>query len=100
MNSPAAEPRVITVKRYVCPFCSRGHSKPVAAAAHIARCWKNPATRSCTTCKFFEQVKCCGMPDVYGCYTPMCPDTDTCGRGVSLAEGSPVSGCELWAVSS
>lgn len=46
------EPRVITVKRYVCPFCHRGHSKQPAAAAHIARCWSSPELRGCKSCTY------------------------------------------------
>ena len=36
---PPIERRVI---RYVCPFCSRGHSARPSAFAHIARCYRNP----------------------------------------------------------
>lgn len=45
-------PREITVTRYVCPHCSRGHSKKPAAKAHIARCQKNPGNRGCRSCYF------------------------------------------------
>jgi hypothetical protein len=48
------EPKVITVERFVCRHCNRGHSKRKAAVEHIARCFKNPALRGCKTCRFLD----------------------------------------------
>lgn len=53
LDAKQSEPKVITVQRYVCRFCNRGHSTRKAAELHIARCWKNPAVRGCKTCAFF-----------------------------------------------
>lgn len=47
-------PTVITVKRFVCPFCHRGHSKRPDAEAHIARCFSNPVLRGCKSCACLE----------------------------------------------
>lgn len=54
----AAQPIEYTVRRFNCPFCrrySRSSRKPVAD--HMARCWRNPAVRSCITCRSFEQER-------------------------------------------
>lgn len=42
------------VVRWWCPFCGRSHSDRPRTRAHMARCWLNPANRSCKTCTFFE----------------------------------------------
>lgn len=95
-----AEPIAVIVRRYRCPFCPRSLSGKTAMVAHIGRCWYNPATRSCKTCRHFEPINCCGMPDVYECYTPMCPTGPTCARGVDVGgtgeRAGPVVNCELW----
>lgn len=48
--------RIRTV-RHQCPFCRRTWSKRPAAEAHIARCWLNPAARSCKTCVHYEPAE-------------------------------------------
>lgn len=89
-------PREITVTRYVCPHCSRGHSKKSAAAAHIGRCWKNPAARACTTCVHFTR----GYVERCDCGHPHCEDydeqPDTCLVGLVLIDDKPVTGCPKW----
>jgi len=82
------EPKVITVKRYVCPFCQRGGSTRKAAAGHIARCWHNPAVRACLTCAYHVVEK--GDPEVGY------PGAEYCDIKVaSLATGLKV-GCASW----
>lgn len=54
MTEIVAEPLVREVKRYVCPFCRRGHSTRRNAQHHIDGCWRNPVTRSCLTCALFR----------------------------------------------
>ena len=96
-----AEPIEYTTKRYRCPHCPRSLAKRSAMVVHIDRCWYNPAARSCKTCRHLEPPDCCGEPQAYGCYTPMCPTEPTCVRGVELpAAGEPnagvVIGCAEW----
>jgi hypothetical protein len=93
---PVTAPIVLTVKRYKCPHCPRARAKKSATVAHIGRCWNNPDVRACRTCANFDPNPCCGMPDLYQCYTPMCP-TPSCAAGVELPEGGAmVTGCPAW----
>jgi hypothetical protein len=94
-----SEPEPITVKRYRCPFCRRSRSSKRATAQHIARCWLNPATRSCKTCANFEEGH-----DACGC-EPGCnwgspaggiPAACTAGRNLPDGPEFPVTGCLLW----
>lgn len=91
------EPVPVMVRRYECPFCHRRRSARATTARHIARCWLNPAVRSCKTCVHFEEV-----PDGEPCF-PGRPCTCNqgyvdCAAGVSLAfENTPRTGCPLWA---
>jgi hypothetical protein len=86
----SALPREITVTRWVCPFCHRGRSKRAATEAHIARCWRNPAAKACTTCVNFIREDC--EPDVGY------PGGEYCAAGVDLSAGPvPRSGCGQWA---
>lgn len=90
------EPIEITVKRYVCPFCRVSRSKRAYTAAHIGRCWTNPAVKACRTCVNFTPNDCCGLPDLYGCYTPMC-GVRSCAAGIDIDESAPmVTDCEKW----
>lgn len=89
LRAKQAEPKVITVQRYVCRFCNRGHSKKKAAVEHIARCWKNPALRGCKTCRFLDHddndpaVGYAGVGDVCNI------------EAIDLAEGLR-TGCSEW----
>ena len=88
LRAKQAEPKVITVKRYVCQFCNRGHSTRKAATEHIARCWKNPAARGCKTCVHFTVAR---DEDGVG-YR----DTERCTTlGIDLSEGLR-TGCPGW----
>lgn len=86
-------PVPMTVTRWKCPHCNRGHSSRPAALAHIGRCWRNPALRGCKTCANF-------CPAGY-------ETEEDCGLGISLLgsgnEGDldyvrpgPIVGCEQW----
>lgn len=43
-------PIALKVTRWQCPACRRTWAKKARAAEHAARCWLNPANRSCKTC--------------------------------------------------
>jgi hypothetical protein len=89
-------PIPIVVTRHQCPHCRATRSKKTAAIAHIGRCWKNPAVRSCKTCQHH-------LPPYSG---------DTCNPGKwcgcseypeacdvrAVPEGSdfPIVGCPQW----
>jgi len=47
-----------TVTAYKCEFCHHGrpYASQSACAAHEDRCFHNPATRSCATCKHADIV--------------------------------------------
>jgi len=49
-----AQPIKYRVTRFRCPFCTRSRSSRKLIADHMARCWKNPAVRSCVTCRHFD----------------------------------------------
>ena len=53
-TTPAAEPVVLRVTRYRCPFCTHARAAKAATIAHIGRCWNNPAARACKTCLFYD----------------------------------------------
>lgn len=79
----------LKVVRYQCPHCSRTHSKKAAAEAHIARCWRNPAARSCKTCRHY-------IPECEGPYPQHPPFPEECEAGRKLLSGLH-TGCPLWA---
>jgi hypothetical protein len=92
------EPELITVKRYRCPFCRRSRSSRQATAEHIARCWLNPAVRSCKTCTSLEPGgDACGC--VPGCNwgSPSGSIPDSCDAGIDLSGELPKTSCPLWA---
>jgi hypothetical protein len=81
------------VTRWQCPYCDRTWSKRTVAALHIARCWYNPAARSCKSCDYYEPEQ---LADVE---TPPC--AENCLAGVAF---EPQNGrvllpilCEKWA---
>ena len=84
------EPIARRVTRYLCPFCRRGRSSRSAAERHIARCYGNPAARSCKTCALWEPSE---KSDPLFNY-PGCPES--CGAGVPLSIGTMPIGCEHW----
>lgn len=87
------EPIPVMVRRYRCPHCGRPRASKKATVAHMGRCWENPEARGCKTCRHFQPVsaRCCGQPDLNGCYAPMCPPGDACAVGVDLS-GRPACG--------
>ena len=86
-----SDPIRIVAVRYQCPHCRRGRSSKAATIAHIDRCWRNPATRSCKTCAHHIVVY--GEPEVG------LPGFERCGAdGRDLDPiTSPVVKCPLWA---
>lgn len=82
------EPIRSVVVRWRCPFCGRSHSARTRTREHMARCWFNPAARSCKTCVHFREN--------WG-------NGEGCGRGlnVNVPTDRPgvfklPTGCPLW----
>ena len=48
------EPEPFQTTRYRCTWCRRSWAAKRTCTEHIARCWFNPANRSCKTCEHFE----------------------------------------------
>lgn len=93
------DPEAIMVKRWLCPFCRRSRSSKSATAEHIARCWLNPAVRSCKTCANLEPgYDACGCEPGCNWGSPSGGIPDSCAAGVDVPEGPefPVTGCPLW----
>lgn len=83
--------------RWLCPFCTRGHWAKAKATEHIARCWKNPATRSCKTCTHYqpsETGESCfpGRP----CPCNNTPEACNAHDGPDLEDGGIRTACPLW----
>ena len=91
-----SEPILTQVTRYRCPHCQKLWSKKRTAVEHIARCWYNPAARSCKTCSHFQSASTgCGE---YGCNG--CGSAEFCYAGVDLNSerdepGLPIH-CPKW----
>lgn len=93
LGLPTVEPERIKVTRYRCPFCTRSRSRKQATVEHIARCWHNPAARSCKTCANYRPAygPCAGDPQCN------CGSSDEeCTAGVQLPERGLITGCEKW----
>lgn len=91
-----AEPVPVMVRRYECPFCHRRWAHKAAVITHMARCWLNPAVRSCRTCAHFDFY-----PGGEPCFPGRpcdCNDASVeCAAGVSLSfENTPQTQCPLW----
>ncbi|MFB7592331.1 hypothetical protein [Streptomyces sp. NPDC056169] len=86
-------PIPIVVTRHQCPHCRATRSKKTAAIAHIGRCWKNPAVRSCKTCDNYDPGGVdCGCD--WRCSQPQPP---SCGAKVPLPDGpTVVTDCPKW----
>jgi hypothetical protein len=82
-------PIPVVVTRHQCPYCRRTWSKSAAATAHIARCWHNPAARSCKTCQHFTPA------DSDGPYPEHPGWPEDCEDGRDITAGLPV-GCPQW----
>lgn len=87
-----AAPITITVKRYKCPFCATSRSAKKAAVAHVSRCWRNPANRSCRTCQFFYP----GEPAEPEVGYPGEPPR--CTAGQVLPTDGPMVDCSAWEI--
>lgn len=85
-----AVPVEITVKRWLCPYCRRSHSKKPAAIGHATRCWSNPDTRTCRTCVHFDTVD--SDPDTGYQGFLWCHAQNT----QLPVESTPVLNCPLW----
>ena len=92
--SAVVAPEPLIVKRWRCPFCHRSRSSKRATAEHIARCWLNPAARSCKTCAHYEYD-----PGGDWCFPGRpcnCNDGgEECSEGMDLTRGL-LSGCLFW----
>jgi hypothetical protein len=94
-TAATAEPVALLVTRWKCPFCQRSRSTRKAATEHIARCWYNPAARSCKTCALYERVsdgEWCDPSRPCDCnqgYEACGADVDLSVYGSSLPVGCP-----------
>ena len=84
-----AEPISRHVLRYFCPHCSTSRAHKPAMVAHIARCWRNPAARSCKTCRCYQPPE---APDYHDGY-PGCPEGCDGGEDIS---GGLKTHCTTW----
>jgi hypothetical protein len=46
-------PIVEQATRYRCPHCRKSYAHRATAHRHMVRCFRNPAVRSCKTCRHF-----------------------------------------------
>lgn len=83
-------PTPIVVTRHQCPHCRRTWAKQPAAAAHMARCWQNPAARGCKTCHHYEPAD----PD--GPYPEHPGWPEACGHENGPELQQPITGCPHW----
>ena len=68
----------------------------LARAEHIARCWLNPAVRSCKTCANLEPGgDACGCEPGCNWGSPSGGIPDSCAAGIDL-DGTIKTGCPLW----
>ena len=91
------QPIPFRTTRYRCPFCGRTGSHRVRIAAHIGRCWLNPAVRSCRTCDHYEPGHdACGC--VAGCNWGSSGHVPpSCDAGCAVPDnGFPRVDCPKW----
>lgn len=81
----ARGPVKVLVVRYDCPFCGSGFrsSRKSYVVEHMARCWAEPAKKTCRTCAHFDRRALWGAEDV-------------CALGENVPERAPVVNCPLW----
>ena len=93
----AVAPELITVTRHRCPFCRRSWAHKTPAAEHIARCWRNPAARSCKTCAHYDLE-----PSGEWCFPGQpCNCNDgyvTCAKNIDIADYTIKVDCPLWSL--
>lgn len=92
-----AAPERFTAVRYRCPFCHRSRSSKRATAGHIARCWLNPAVRSCKTCANYRSDP-GGEPCFPGRPCNCNDGGEWCEQGQEIPAAHPFTGCPLWAL--
>lgn len=85
ITTTAPGPVKVTVTRFDCPFCGSGFrsSRKAYVIDHMARCWSDPAKKTCRTCAHFDRTALRGAEDV-------------CDLGCDVPENAPVIGCSLW----
>jgi hypothetical protein len=76
--------------RWQCPFCRRTRASRAAAERHIPRCFRNPASRGCKTCVYYEPGE-DGDPGGY----PYPGTREGCGEGIDISQGLKRL-CETW----
>lgn len=92
--------------RYRCPHCRRSYAHQKTADKHIVRCFRNPAVRSCKTCRFysldFDGFGCGAGVDVSGAFCPVCgsgwvqPDGPVCEHVDAKSVYNLRVQCDLW----
>lgn len=91
-----SEPVPFITTRWRCPHCPATRSSKTGARRHMARCWYNPAARSCKTCAHYNPDR--SDPDV-GWEEP-----ESCEAGIDLRavavdnQGHPTlpTNCQRW----
>lgn len=81
-------PLAFTVTRYRCPCCPRTGSSRQRMAAHIGRCWHNPANRACKTCAHYLPAE-GGSPE-----GP--PHPPSCLTGIDISDDQVRTDCAAW----
>ena len=84
------QPREVMVKRFVCPNCGWRRATKKLVVEHMARCWYDPANKSCKTCIHFSHDDGdpeTGAPEVIWCSAQ--------SKELQYAE-TPVVSCPLW----
>jgi hypothetical protein len=95
MPDPTLVP--VMVQRFECPFCKRRRSAKKAVREHIARCWHNPAARSCKTCANFTDEPGSGEYCEAGRPCPCNQGYRECRAGVQGVDAGEIkTGCPLW----
>lgn len=87
--TPKPQPRIVIRKRFQCPFCSFSRATKRLVVEHIARCWHDPANKTCRSCVFFER----GHLEGYVLEREV---PDACALGEPVQPKEPVVGCHLW----
>jgi hypothetical protein len=97
MADTIVAPVPVMVRRFECPFCRHRRSAMKAAAAHIARCWLNPAVKACKTCAHFTDEPGSGEYCEAGRPCPCDQGYRKCEAGIpEVADGEIKTACPLW----
>lgn len=58
----------VRVTRHRCDWCAKAYASRAYAQRHEAKCSRNPAQRTCSTCAHFSRTPCCASAsDECGC---------------------------------